>query len=214
MEMADKNASELNAEASKTVNALQKPAGESKEEAATPKTSKQRAGEKGCYRCGGLHSPNSCCFKTERCRRCGKTGHIGRKCKAKQIFQGEVEEQEQETYGLYGIKTVTKSRSSAYMITVKVNGHMLEMIVDTGAVVSVVPEWMYQKYLAHLPLVKARDLRSYSGDRLELLGESTVTVEYGTQKCELPLVIVKGDKPALFGRNWLEKIKLDWGRFL
>lgn len=42
MEMADKNASELNAEASKTVNALQKPAGESKEEAATPKTSKQR----------------------------------------------------------------------------------------------------------------------------------------------------------------------------
>lgn len=69
----------------------------------------------------------------------------------------------------------TKSRSSAYMITVKVNGHMLEMIVDTGAVVSVVPEWMYQKYLAHLPLVKVRNLRSYSGDRLELLGKSTVT---------------------------------------
>ena len=46
---------------------------------------------------------------------------------------------------------------------------------------------------------------------MKLLGELTVTVEYGTQKCELPLVIVRGNKPALFERNWLEKIKLDWG---
>ena len=30
-------------------------------------------------------------------------------------------------------------------------------------------------------------------------------VKYSKQKSELPLVIVKGEKPALFGRNWLEK---------
>ena len=40
-------------------------------------------------------------------------------------------------------------------------------------------------------------------------------VEYGTQRVELPLVIVAGDRPALLGRNWfesiqLESIKLDW----
>ena len=107
--------------------------------------------------------------------------------------------------GLYGIKTVTKSRSSAYMVSVKVNGHPVDMSVDTGAVVSIAPEHIYRKHLSQLPSKEAREFRSYSGDKL---GELTVTVEYHAHKYELPLVIVKGDKPALFGRNWLEIIKL------
>ena len=57
---------------------------------------------------------------------------------------------------------------------------------------------------------QARDLRSYSGDKLNLLGEVMVRVVNKGQECELPLVIIKGEKSALFGRNWLEKIKLHW----
>ena len=93
----------------------------------------------------------------------------------------------------------------------EVEGHKVDMLIDTGAVVSVVPEWVYKKYLSHLSLRKARPLRSYSGDKLNLLEEVTVTVVYGNQRSSLPLVIVKGDKPALLGRNWLEQIRLDWG---
>ena len=100
------------------------------------------------------------------------------------------------------------------MISVKINGHPIDMLVDTGAVVSIAPEYLYRKHLSQLPLKEARELRSYSGDKLDLLGEFTVTVEYNAHKYELPLVIVKGDKPALFGRNWLEKIKLDWENIL
>ena len=100
------------------------------------------------------------------------------------------------------------------MVSVKVNGHPVDMIVYTGAVVSIVPEHIYRKHLSQLPLKEARELRSYSGDKLDLLGELTVTVEYHAHKYELPLVIVKGDKPALFGRNWLEIIKLDWEKIL
>ena len=85
------------------------------------------------------------------------------------------------------------------------------MLIDTGAVVSIVPEQIYKDHLSHLPLKKARDLRSYSGDKLKLLGEVTVTVVYENQKSQLPPVIVQGKKPALFGRKWLEKIKPDWG---
>ena len=43
--------------------------------------------------------------------------------------------EEQETHGLYDIQTVTKSRSLGYMVSVKVNGHAVDMLVDTGAVV-------------------------------------------------------------------------------
>ena len=117
-------------------------------------------------------------------------------CHTKNVFQGEVEEQ--ETCGLYGIQTVSKSKSSGYTVSVKVNGHLVDMLVDIGAVVSVVPKNIYRN---QVPLRKARDLRSYSGDKLNLLGELTVTVEYNDQKYELPLVIVKGDKPSLFGRK-------------
>ena len=85
------------------------------------------------------------------------------------------------------------------------------MLLDTGAVVSVASEQIYKKYLSHLPLREARNLRSYSWEKLKLLGEITVTVQYGEQKYNLPLVIVAGNNPALLGRSWLKNIKLDWG---
>ena len=37
-----------------------------------------------------------------------------------------------------------------------------------------------------------------------------VSVCYGDQQVTLPLVVIKGNGPSLFGRNWLEKIKLNW----
>ena len=37
-----------------------------------------------------------------------------------------------------------------------------------------------------------------------------VTVEYEHQKAKLPLLIVPGDGPALWGRSWLSAIQLNW----
>ena len=213
MEMVEKDASALNSEATKGVNAIQSSqkaqAGETTPKGNFEKYKRQQA-EQTCHRCGGAHAPMICRFKSAKCRRCGKVGHIARKCLTKQSFQGEVEETD-ETYGLYGIQAVSKSRASGYMITVSVEGHNVEMLLDTGAVVSIVPEKIYREHLSHLPVRQARDLRSYSGDNLNLLGEVMVRVVYKGQECELPLVIIKGEKPALFGRNRLEKIKLHWG---
>ena len=35
-------------------------------------------------------------------------------------------------------------------------------------------------------------------------------VTYKTQEVEAPLIVVAGDGPNLFGRNWLQMIQLDW----
>lgn len=43
-----------------------------------------------------------------------------------------------------------------------------------------------------------------------MLGKVFVKVKYKQQVARVPLVIVKGDRPALLGRNWLKKIRLDW----
>ena len=53
-------------------------------------------------------------------------------------------------------------------------------------------------------------LRTYTGQRLPVLGQMDVAVEYEYQKVELPLLIVPGDGPALWGRNWLSAIQLNW----
>ena len=42
------------------------------------------------------------------------------------------------------------------------------------------------------------------------MGTVDVQVSYENQSAVLPLVVVKGEGPTLFGRNWLEKIKLNW----
>lgn len=42
------------------------------------------------------------------------------------------------------------------------------------------------------------------------LGLVVVFASYKHQVARLPLVVIKGKGPSLFGRNWLEQIQLDW----
>ena len=53
-------------------------------------------------------------------------------------------------------------------------------------------------------------LRTYSKEKLRILGFMTVSVKYKEQRHRLPLLIVAGDGSSLLGCNWLEQIKLDW----
>ena len=37
-------------------------------------------------------------------------------------------------------------------------------------------------------------------------------MQYEEQRAHLPLFVLKGEGPSLFGRNWLECVRLDWKR--
>ena len=52
-------------------------------------------------------------------------------------------------------------------------------------------------------------LSAYSGHYLTTLGEMEV-VSYLGQHETLPILVVAGAGPSLFGRNWLTTIRLDW----
>lgn len=41
-------------------------------------------------------------------------------------------------------------------------------------------------------------------------GEIIVDVTYQQNHYTLPLIVVEGNGPSLFGRNWLQHICLDW----
>ncbi len=96
-------------------------------------------------------------------------------------------------------------------MNVKLDGKCIDMQLDTGAAVSLMSELSYKEFLSHLPLSKtSMQLIAYSGERIPLLGSVDVPVQYEKLNVTLPLVIVKGERPALLGRNWLEKIRFDW----
>ena len=81
----------------------------------------------------------------------------------------------------------------------------------TGASLSLISERTWRKTLGGVPLENSEiKLRTYSGEGLQVLGKKNVMVKYGKQEFCLPLIVIKGDGVSLFGRNWLEVIKLDW----
>ena len=88
------------------------------------------------------------------------------------------------------------------------------MELDTGATVSVMSEKEWKDLFQDTDELKpytGNPLRGYSGQQLNIVGQSTVQVLYEQQLAELPLVVVAGTKgPALLGRNWLAVIKLNW----
>ena len=53
-------------------------------------------------------------------------------------------------------------------------------------------------------------LKSYTGEKIKVVGVSEVKVNYAQQIKTLSLVVVKGTGPSLLGRGWLEALKLKW----
>ncbi|KAF0303918.1 hypothetical protein FJT64_024175 [Amphibalanus amphitrite] len=51
-------------------------------------------------------------------------------------------------------------------------------------------------------------LKTYSEEPIAVLGQVEVDIDYAGQSARLPLVVVDGSGPCLFGRNWLEYISV------
>ena len=85
------------------------------------------------------------------------------------------------------------------------------MELDTGASLTIMSESTLKQKLPNLKLQASTVmLKTYSGEQLKVLGQAQVKVTYKTQEVEAPLIVVAGDGPTLFGRNWLQMIQLDW----
>ena len=99
---------------------------------------------------------------------------------------------------------VTSAPEAAIILEPKVNGVTLPMEFDTGASVSIISQ-VWEGILS-----KTQLLKTYTGEKLQVLGQLQVQVEYGDQVQLLPLLVVAGSGPSLWGRNWLAAIRLNW----
>ena len=87
-------------------------------------------------------------------------------------------------------------------IPVELNGTSLLMELDTGAGVSVISEETYKKHFSGTPLMLSNTrLRACTGHPLKVNGQLMAHRKYQDQGAGVPLLVVEGSGPSLFGRD-------------
>lgn len=174
-----------------------------------------------CYRCKeDTHSSKECPFINSSCFKCGKKGHIQHACRSKRSTKGiqaksatrpfrnlSAADNEGTTTQLNNLGSTVPPISFELVI----EGHKINMELDTGAAVSVISEENYLRLFPNASLKCSNVvLRTYTGEVLKPLGIVDVNVEYKNQCCKLPLHVIRDQGPSLIGRDWLHRIRLDW----
>ena len=194
--------------------------------------------EQTCYHCRGSHDPAQCRFKHVKCRYCYKKGHIAAACHQKAKLGDSLSQVPADCHERRQVRVDQRIRSlrsqnnrpmkhpsirctvfittacrQPWSVELQIQCTPVRMKIDTGATLSIMSQVTYDltwpKQSA--PPIKPTDskLRTYIGEKLDVVGAIDADVEYKSRSVKLNMVIVKGDGPSLMGRDWLQHIRLD-----
>ena len=226
-EEADRNLREMRISKSKPTPSVvikQEPVNQLSASSTTPK--KRNSGGKSqatptnaCYQCDGTgHRADDCRFKEVKCNHCRKKGHIAKACRSRdkppgakpvqRVSEGDTEEDPIEP--LMAVQSTGKY-TSPLEVRVLIDNCSLPMELDMGASRSVISENKFRQLWPDRKLESSTvRLQKYSQEPLSIMGQVDVTVEYNGENATLPLLVVKGNGPPLFGRDWMSVIRVNW----
>ena len=187
-----------------------------------------------CWRCGGgSHWPDICRFASYKCHNCSKFGHLAKMCPTKKTSarfrRPERKTNVVETAEEWGddfsavddsnqqeesCRTENIQRVSVPPISCRVHFQStdVDMELDTGSSVSLIGQDTFER-LKVRPKLRSCSARSktYTGQSIPVLGEFDTSVMYeGNSYRTLTVVVVKGARTNLLGRDWLKKISINW----
>ena len=177
-----------------------------------------------CYRCERTnHAAKDCRFRDAECHYCKKKGHIASACRArppqKSAGKGQLErkpmhwrakpqstrwvatggsESEASDTCTEELKlfNVTDRRSRSYQADFINENKQLRMEIDTGAAVSIISEQQQKELFPDAALHTSRlELKTYTGERMAVVGEWDVQVQY----CQQSKTLLLKSEPAAEG---------------
>ncbi|KAL3188146.1 hypothetical protein MRX96_004140 [Rhipicephalus microplus] len=167
-----------------------------------------------CYRCGSTrHLANSqeCKARGKRCSKCHKMGHFQAVC-------GMRREQNVRTVrndgaseeGVLTVLAVRQVERRTLVVDVVVENEPLQLLVDTGSSVSILPDHVYRdKFANRFPLTAATaTLRDFSQKKIPVLGWFTARVVRGKNSACLRFYVVP-QGVALLGLDAVHQLQLN-----
>ena len=99
-----------------------------------------------------------------------------------------------------------------YPIKAQLNKTEIEMVIDAIAAIAIISQDTLKRIFGseEPKLIQTRKPRTYTREELGLLGNTTVTIMYNNQSANFTITVVRGTRPSLMGRDWLEHLNLYW----
>lgn len=76
------------------------------------------------------------------------------------------------------------------------------------------PQSLFKEKFPHVHCDQTNvSLKTYTGEKVPVVGKANVKVDYEGQSLTLPLFVVQNDDKkmqVLMGRSWLEHLKINW----
>lgn len=188
--------------------------------------------DKQCTRCGKKgHNAFNCKYKTYKCNICQKIGHLANMCRNKKtkVSSGvrnvqEVSNNVDEIGSMYelfhiAINKVDKvEKVDTYQIDLEVNNQKIKFEIDTGTALTIIAEDTYKRYFPDIEVLPCSELNLnayWFQQSIPLLGKIQVNVAFNGRNQILEAIIVKSGSrklSSLMGRDWLEKLEINWQR--
>ncbi|XP_075157636.1 uncharacterized protein LOC142230903 [Haematobia irritans] len=106
------------------------------------------------------------------------------------------------------ILSVNRRGMSSIKKTIQIYGTPVEMEIDPGASHSIMSETEFRRKLQDLELRPCSTVNVRTNHNLQLCGEVDILVSTGMVDKKLTLLVIRGDGPALIGRNWFEELEI------
>lgn len=162
-----------------------------------------------CQVCGFYnHDTSQCRFSKYKCKKCNSTGHLRRMCKKiNYVASSAVEEGGDDDGECFNIRSV---KGEPMTETVSISGIELKVEIDSGSAVTAISEGTFKKYFSHVPLSATKKrLFSYTGGRIDCIGEALLTVSYAGYTHTLNVCVIRNGGPPIVGRDFIALFKLE-----